>query len=251
MGMAIREKRFLCGKYLEVEIYPISKYEQKKSRSKKKNESRKEQKSLNDKNAKKNLRRRIHANFDNKDLIVSLSYDADNLPNSEEDAIRDRNNYIRRIKNFRKRNGLGELKYIAVLEYREATDDKRTKTRIHHHIIISGMDRDKVEELWGKGIANTSRMQANELGFEELANYLLKDPRGKKRWSQSKNIVIPVPVINDYKYSNKKLYELSQNQGEREVFEKLYPGFVYSGHEVVLNDIDGGTYVYIKMRRFD
>mgnify|MGYP006862531665 CR=1 FL=1 len=31
--MAIREKRFLCGKYLEVEIYPISKYEQKKSRS--------------------------------------------------------------------------------------------------------------------------------------------------------------------------------------------------------------------------
>lgn len=249
--MAIREKRFLCGKYLEVEIYPISKYEQKKSRSKKKNESRKEQKSLNDKNAKKNLRRRIHANFDNKDLIVSLSYDADNLPNSEEDAIRDRNNYIRRIKNFRKRNGLGELKYIAVLEYREATDDKRTKTRIHHHIIISGMDRDKVEELWGKGIANTSRMQANELGFEELANYLLKDPRGKKRWSQSKNIVIPVPVINDYKYSNKKLYELSQNQGEREVFEKLYPRFVYSGHEVVLNDIDGGTYVYIKMRRFD
>lgn len=249
--MAIREKRFLCGKYLEVEIYPISKYEQKKSRSKKKNESRKEQKSLNDKNAKKNLRRRIHANFDNKDLIVSLSYDAANLPNSEEAAIRDRNNYIRRIKSYRKRNGLGELKYIAVLEYREATDDKRTKTRIHHHIIISGMDRDKAEELWGKGIANTIRMQANELGFEELANYLLKEPRGKKRWSQSKNIVIPVPVINDYKYSNKKLYDLSQNQGEREVFEKLYPGFVYSGHEVVLNDIDGGTYVYIKMRRFD
>ena len=77
--MAIREKRFLCGKYLEVEIYPISKYEQKKSRAKKKMESRKEQKNLNDKNARKNLRRRIHANFDNKDLIVSLSYDAANL----------------------------------------------------------------------------------------------------------------------------------------------------------------------------
>lgn len=105
--MAIREKRFLCGKYLEVEIYPISKYEQKKSRSKKKMESRKEQKNLNDKNARKNLRR-IHDNFDNKDLIVSLSYDAANLPNSEEIAIRDRNNYIRRIKNFRKRNGLDE-----------------------------------------------------------------------------------------------------------------------------------------------
>ena len=245
--MAIREKRFLCGKYLE--IYPISKYEQKKSRSKKKKESRKEQKNLNDKNARKNLRRRIHANFDNRDLIVS--YDSANLPDSEEAAIRDRNNYIRRIKNFRKRNGLDELKYIAVLEYREATDDKRTKTRIHHHIIISGMDRDKAEELWGNGMANTRRMQANELGFEELANYLSKDPRGKKRWSQSKNIIIPMPEINDYKYSNKKLYELSQNQGEREVFEKLYPGFIYTGHDVVVNDVDGGIYVYIKMRRLE
>ena len=39
----------------ELEIYPISKYEQKKSRSKKKKESRKEQKNLNDKNARKNL----------------------------------------------------------------------------------------------------------------------------------------------------------------------------------------------------
>ena len=45
------------------------------------------------------------------------------------------------------------------------------------------MDRDKAEELRGKGMANANRMQANELGSEELANYLSKDPRGKKRWS--------------------------------------------------------------------
>ena len=71
------------------------------------------------------------------------------------------------------------------------------------------MDRDKAEELWGKCTANANRMQANELGFEKLANYLSKYLRGKKSWSQSKNIAIPVPKINDYKYSNKKLYELS------------------------------------------
>lgn len=91
-------------------------------------------------------------------------------------------------------------------------------------------------------------MQANELGFEELANYLSNYPRGKKRWSKSKNIVIPVPDINDYKYSNKKLYELSQNQREGEAFEKLYPGFIYTGHGVSFNDVDGGIYVSIKMR---
>ena len=140
---------------------------------------------------------------------------------------------------------------ISIDMAKEISMIQRTETRIHHHIIISGMDRDKAEELWGKGMANANRMQANELGFEELANYLSKDPRGKKRWSQSKNIVIPMPEINDYKYSNKKLYELSQNQGEREVFEKLYPGFIYTGHDVVFNDVDGGIYVYIKMRRLE
>ena len=36
--MAIREKKYKCGKYLEIEIYPISKIEQKKSRKRKKKE---------------------------------------------------------------------------------------------------------------------------------------------------------------------------------------------------------------------
>jgi len=39
--MAIREKKYKCGKYLEVEIYPISKIEQKKSRKRIKKSRRK------------------------------------------------------------------------------------------------------------------------------------------------------------------------------------------------------------------
>ena len=44
--MAIREKKYKCGEYLEVELFHISKKEQKKSRKRKKKESRKEQKNL-------------------------------------------------------------------------------------------------------------------------------------------------------------------------------------------------------------
>ena len=40
---------------------------------------------------------------------------------------------------------------------------------------MSGMDRDKVEELKGKGTVNANRMQANELSFEELTNYFSND----------------------------------------------------------------------------
>lgn len=249
--MAIREKKYKCGKYLEVELYHISKKEQKKSRKRKKKESRKEQKNLNAKNARKKLRRLLNANFDNKDLIVHLTYNNFNLPKDEKRAIRDRENYIRRLKNYRKRNNLPELKYIAVLEYKEANqNDKRTRTRIHHHIVISGMDRDKVEELWGKGRANADRLQPNELGFEELANYISKDPKGKKRYSPSRNLIIPEAEINDYKYSYKKTWNLSRN-GTREDFEKLYPGYVYTTHEVQVNEINAGTYIYIKMRKLE
>lgn len=41
-----------------------------------------------------------------------------------------------------------------------------------------------------------------------------------------------------------------KNYGERKVFEKLYLGLIYTGHDDVFNDVDGGIYVYIKMRRF-
>ena len=82
--MAIREKKYKCGEYLEVELYHISKKEQKKSRKRKKKESRKEQKNLNDKNARKKLRRILNANFTKKDLFVHLTYDNKNLPTNED-----------------------------------------------------------------------------------------------------------------------------------------------------------------------
>lgn len=244
--MAIREKRFKCGRYLEVEIYPISRFEQSKSRGRKKKESRKEQKNLNEKNTRKNLRRRIHANFDNGDLFLTLSYNEEFLPENEEGAIRDRNNFIRRVKNYRKKHGLSEVKYISVLEYREASEDKRTSTRIHHHLVISGMDRDVLEGLWGRGRANASRLQEGDFGFEELSNYLSKDPKGRKRWSGSRNLVIPEGVINDFKYSKRKVYDLARSQGED--FESLYPGFICCGFEVRVNEVDGGVYLSLRMR---
>lgn len=249
--MPIREKRYKCGDYLEVEIYPIDLVEQKKNRKRKKKESRKEQKNLNDKNARKKLRRILNANFNKNDLVVHLTYDDKNLPKNEEEALKDRNNFLRRLKSYRKKNGLDDLKYVAVLEYSEEDkNDRRTKTRIHHHLVINKMDRDVVEDQWKKGRANADRLKPNEHGFEELAKYLTKDPRGKKRYSSSRNLIIPEATINDYKFSSRKVYELSRCDGKEE-FEKLYKGYIYTAHEVQVNDINSGTYIYIKMRKLD
>ena len=247
--MPYREKRIYSGKYLEVEIYSISKKERNKKRKRKQKESLTKQKNLNDKNAKKHLIRLVNANFTDNDLAVHLTYDNKNLPSSEDEARKDVANYLRRIKGYRKRKGYPELKYIAVVEYKDQEVGK--SIRLHHHIIMNGeVDRDTVEGMWKKGRANADRLKADEFGYEALARYITKDPKGKKRWSQSKNLKQPVIKINDYKYSRRKVYELFKEKGNAREFENLYPGYIYTNSETPINDITG-TAVYIKMRKLE
>jgi hypothetical protein len=250
--MPIREKRIYSGKYLEVEIYPITKQEQKQKRGKKKKVSLNKQKNLNDKNAKKHFVRVMHENFTDEDIALHLTYDKNNLPKDEEEAKRKLKNYFARVSRRRKRKGLEPLRYMVVTEYKEATEDKRTRTRIHHHVVISGgIDRDELEKMWGHGRANADRLKADEFGYEALAKYMMKDPKGKKRWSGSRNLKQPIIKVNDYKYSHRKAWELSKCQGDREVFEKLYPGYTYTNYKVDVNEINAGTYIYIKMRKLN
>lgn len=240
--MPYREKRILAGKILDVEIYPISKIEQKKSRSKKKKESRKEQKNLNEKNAKKQFRRIVNNNFTEEDYKIELTYKTEFNPETIEEAHREFKNFIRRVNRKRKKVGLDNVKYVAVIE-------KRGK--IHHHVIMDGMmDRRTVEDCWGKGRCKLERLQGDEKGFEALANYMMKKPLGKKRWVQSRNIIIPDPKINDYKYSRRKVYDMFLNKDDGRFFEKLYPGYAFTESEVADNDITGVA-INIKMRKIE
>lgn len=145
--MSYRTKTIQSGKYLEVEMYPVF-TGIKSGRTKKQKPSSKKQKNLNDKNAKKNIIRLIHSNFGEGDLMITLSYDNKNRPADEEQAKKDIDNYIRRLKRYRKKNNLPELKYIAAIEYKDAQEGKNVK--IHHHMIMSAMDRDEAEKIWGK-----------------------------------------------------------------------------------------------------
>lgn len=248
--MPFREKRIYSGKYLEIEVYPITKEERKKSRCKKKKESRKEQKNLNNKNAKKHLTRLINTNFSEKDIFMTCTYDDINLPSSEEDAKKDINNFIRRIRNYRRKNNIVELKYIAVIE--NPVVGKSGKVgRVHHHLVMDGaVERDVVEKLWKKGTCNTRRLRPSEKGFEDLARYISKDPKGKRRWTQSKNIRQPDIKINDYKFSRIKVYELARNIDDGRKIEQMYPGYIFTESFAQVYDLTG-TQFYIKMRKLE
>lgn len=248
--MAFREKRIYSGKYLEVEIYHITNKERNKKRSKKIKESRKEQKNLNDKNAKKHLTRLINTNFTERDLFLSCTYSDDNLPATEEEAKKDINNFIRRLRNYRKKNNLPDMKYVAVIESPKVGRNGKVG-RIHHHLVIDGaIDRDTVEKLWKKGRCNADRLQPSEDGYTALARYITKDPKGKKRWMQSKNLKQPIVKINDYKYSRTKVYNLFRNIDDSRSFEKLYPGYIFTSASAPVYDITG-TQIYIKMRKLE
>ena len=246
--MPFREKRILSGEILEVEVYPISKDEIRKPRSKRMKETRKEQKRLNKENAKKHFKRLIYANFSNKAIVVTLTYEKLIKPKNEINVTKDFQNFVRRLKYILKKETGDDLKYLSVIE--DGEDGKN----YHIHAIlecVSGiLELKKVEKTWGKGFTNMNRLRTHPDDVEGLAEYFLENPKGKKKWMQSKGLVIPEPKVNDTKYrSRKDIRELSNAVFDREEIEKRYPGYEYIRGNSETNLIYGGDYITILMRR--
>ena len=263
MKSFIREKKIYCGKeYVEVDLIPRTQNGDKTvkgKRSKKTKISETKQKNLNDKNSKRYLVQLGNGNFGKGDFHVTLTYTEDNLPDTVEAAEREVANYLRRIKNRRKKEGAGELKYILVTEYKFTTDNKNKPKRIHHHVIMNGgLDRNILEDLWCKrrkrgekepeliGYVNADRIQVNENGIEALCKYIIKDPQGKKRWSSSRNLERPYFRTNDNKYSKRKIERLAKDANSEEEFKKLYPQYEITNIQTEYYE-DTGWHIYLHM----
>lgn len=245
--MVYRTKTIHSGKYLEVEMYPIF-TGVKNRRTKKIKASSLKQKNLNDKNSKKHFVRVAHCNFREGDLMITLSYDDEHRPDSEKQANKDIVNYLRRIDYFRKKNGMEELKYMAVIEYREAQEGKNIK--IHHHLIMNSMDRDDAERIWGKGYANTIRMTEDENGLEGITRYIIKDPKGRKRVKQSRNLQQPIVKIKDNEVTKRTVNKFIKDIDRQSYLIKKYKNYTYVSSEAIVNDITGVT-VNAKFRKLD
>ncbi|MDM0963527.1 hypothetical protein QTI94_08135 [Clostridium perfringens] len=241
--MIYREKKIYSGNMLEVENYPITLRERKHSRKRKVKESLPKQKNLNDKNSKKYLSRLLNTNFTDQDYFATFGYVDSKRPESYERAIKDFDNFLKRLRRFLRKNNRPELKYIFVIEYDEDIN-------IHFHMVLNGIvEFEELEKIWGKGNVEVSRLKANELGYEELAKYMVKDPKGKRRWSPSRNLKKPKVSVNDYKYSNRKIREIANCQGDRSFIESLYPGYTLREFYVNFNEINSSFYITIKLQK--
>ena len=246
MRTVYREKKYVCGEYLDVFIYPV--FETGKhsgGKRVKRQPSTEAQKKLNQRHREEKLVRLLHANFTPEDLEIHLTYKGAQ-PESDEEAVRNLRNYIRRVQRLRKKLGLPPLKYIAV------TERGKRGGRYHHHVTLSGgMDRDELENMWTHGRANSRRLQFEEDGLAALGHYIVKSPVGKKAWTASKNLVDPEPRTRDGRISGRKARELAKNIKDNTQFEKLYPGYLVSAAEAFHNDVNGGCYLAARFYRQD
>ena len=260
MKSFVREKKIFCGKeYFELDLFEMADMRERGRKEKGKKSSLKQIKQ-NEKNARRYFTQLVNTNFGKNDYCIHATYNRAHMPETVEEAEANVKKYIRRIKNRRNRLGIeAPLKYIIVTEYR--TKEDGSPTRIHHHIIMDGaMDRDEISELWRDrrkkgekqgatiGVVNVDRLQPDEYGLEALARYLTKGLTGKKRWHPSKNLEKPIVKKNDYKFSRRKLVELSGMTDCPDIWEKLYPGYTLTEAKSAYSD-EAGWHITVKMRR--
>lgn len=225
---------------MESHIYPV--YRKAGVRKKKANPTKECQKKLNRIHRENNCIRIAHANFTSDDMRVDLTYDKNHLPNSDKQAANELTNFLRRLRRFRRKKNLPDLKYIAV------TEKGKKACRYHHHLIISGgLSPQEIVSLWGRGYVRTDALQFNEDGISDLVRYMLKKPEAsKKSWNSSKNLIHPQPKERDGRLSARKIRELARDTQNNREYEKHYDGYRLTKANVVFNDINGGVYIYAR-----
>lgn len=236
-------KTIKSGKQFEVEIYPeFTRKEAEKTGVKKK--SSKAQKNLNDKNARKRLKRLINSNFNNGDYWITFTYTSEHQPETVVAAQKDMKNYIRRVNYRRKKQGIKSAKYIYITEQGEKNK------KIHHHLIMEkGLEADILESLWKKGRRNNiRRISEDKNGLTGLSNYLSKDPKGRKRWHSSNNLKKPKESKSYSIFKYRKIKKMIENQNSIQAeLERTYNGRRLLNFEVRYNKYNGRFYIYAEM----
>lgn len=249
----LRQKMYETGNFCEIEIYRVSDKCKKFKRKTKVQESTPAQKKLNDKKSQRHFVRKVHLNFTQQDLYIDLTYDQRNIPMTREEVLNDIRNYIKRLKRARKNLGIIEpLKYIYVISN---VGNNGNKVRYHVHMIINNMDRDAAERAWGKGRANTDRLQYNEYGVEGKSLYMARQASGEKAWGCSTNLKKVEASIKDDRreLTRRKLEDMERCPEDREIFERLYPGWTFTQCIIERENEEGvGELRFlVKMRRYD
>lgn len=278
---AIRTRTIRAGESLEVEAYPITSLGHEAQREAKRRRSSAAQEKLNLERSRKQLRRKLEANFGAGDLVLTLTFDygfidrgfanMDDVraeweklgyPMDEGDAERLFRNFTRRAKTRIKRKGGNpkDMKYIYVVESTcEAGEEESNPLPAHYHchMILSSLGVltiEDINELWQFGYANAKPLDFRFNGLEGLAKYIVKQPGRRahyRKFRASKNLKAPEEKVSDRKISRRRAARIAADvqANGREILEKIYPGYVLEDCRVKYSDFTAGAYIYARLRK--
>lgn len=241
-------KSIYSGTQLEVEIFPEFTKRCMIPATGKRKPTKEEMQNLNDKNARKKVIRLLNTNFKT-GWWITLDYMDKYLPQSIEEALKDVQNYFRRVNRKLKKLGKERAKYLYVTEWEEGA------IRCHHHFVIDReLTLDDLNKLWTKGKRTELRpIDYDENGLTGMANYITKKPRGKRRWNTSKgNLKQPTIRKNHSTFKRKHAHAMKEDFSVIErMLKQEYKGYVFKDAQVFVNQVNAGIYIYAQLRKWD
>lgn len=247
----IREKslsRHNC-RYKEIDWFEYSEEEQQAVRNTRQTKTRASPpkiKKLNNEYSRKIFRWLLFNNFGKGDYHLTLTFEEE-LP--REQARRELTNFIQRLRRYYN-------KQAVTFKYMYVTEDKRSGSRLHYHIVLSGgVSRDEIENRWHCGWANVDRLKPDKKdGLFGLSKYLTKSKKHcdkfERSWNCSTNLKRPDIVTDDNRISKKRMRKLQnakRNDEVKEEVEKLYKGWTLIDSEVGHNEVTGRPYVRLRL----
>lgn len=183
-------KQVRCGRLVCTVVYTgPSPGDPPKQRAQKQKASTAARERLNARTSYEKLERCLADNFDNGDLLVTLTYAPEHLPDTRKKAVGRLRTWLPKVRAARKARGHPSLRYVYV------TEGCCPGGRIHHHLVMdaTGDDLEELQQLWRWGKVEITRLAFDrDHTYEDLASYLTKEPRewghprvGERMWTPS------------------------------------------------------------------
>lgn len=252
MKTKYKQKDIFCGEsYITTTVYP--EYTPPKgSRKRKTRPTSEAQQHYNDVRRKNYVSNLVNTNYEQGDYWATITYNDEHLPADFNAAIRDRKNFIERLRYFCKVSGLPMPRVIAVTGY------GARRKRLHHHIIISGfvpigefIERWKDKTGNWLGWVDVKPLQFDKIGVECLAKYFIKHIEENKQrgiktpYYRSRNLSEPIEKTKNAKISHRQI-EFAKSFTDISIFERLHPEYQIADYTPIYNDCNGGYYFTIK-----
>lgn len=200
--MKKRLKRLRCGRMVYMVCYTAPQMgDSVRARAEKLHASTAARERLNARTSIDKLERTLADNFDDGDILLTLTFEDRYLPENRDQAIQRARVFFKGLRTARKARG-------EKLIYLYEPEGLYPGGRIHLHVVINstGQDIDEIRKIWtyGKDVDIRRLVFNREFTYRDLALYLTKEPRkwghpkiGERMWIPSLGLTRSEPVTED------------------------------------------------------